>query len=161
MKISKDSVVVMDYKLSLNDDDDIVDASSGGEFAFLAGHHNIVPGLESQLLGLEAGASGRFVVAPEEGYGVRDDGKIFAVPRSALPKNFHVEIGVPLQIEDEKGEVFPAWIAGTHGDDVVLDRNHPLAGDTLHFDITIVQVRKATREELAHGHVHGPGGHHH
>ncbi|MBI5607856.1 MAG: peptidylprolyl isomerase [Deltaproteobacteria bacterium] len=161
MKIAPNTVVAMNYELRLGDDDEVIDASSDGEFFFLVGHHNIVPGLESELLGLAKGDKRKISVAPEQGYGTRDESKVIALPRSALPKDFVIEIGLPLELEDQQGNAFPVWIAGTHEDDVVLDGNHPLADETLHFAIEIVEVRQASAEELSHGHVHGPGGHHH
>jgi len=162
MKIDKNTVVTMNYELRLNDDDDeVVDSGENGEFTFLLGHGAIIPGLEAALVGLEKGAERKVTVQPEQGYGVRDESRIIGMPRSALPKDFVVEIGLPIELEDEKGHSFPVWIAGTEGDDVVLDGNHPLAGDVLHFTVQIVNVRAATKEELSHGHVHGPGGHHH
>jgi FKBP-type peptidyl-prolyl cis-trans isomerase SlyD len=160
MKITKDTVVTMDYELRLQGDD-VIDASSDGAFAFLVGHQNIVPGLESRLIGLEKGTELDVQVLPEDGYGARDEGRVVPVPRSVLPDGFEVEIGVPLELEDENGETMPGWIAGTHGDDVVLDLNHPLAGEVLNFKVKISDVRAATQTELAHGHVHGPGVHAH
>lgn len=161
MKIALNSVVAMDYELRVGDDDDVIDSSDDGTFAFLIGHGNVIPGLEEALMGLAAGAEQVVTVPPEKGYGVRDDSKMIGLPRSNLPPEFVVEIGLPLELEDEEGRSFPVWIAGTHGDDVVLDGNHPLAGETLQFSIKILEVRAATEEELSHGHVHGPGGHHH
>ena len=161
MKIDKNTVVTMNYELRLNDDPEVVDAGEDGEFAFLFGHGNLIPGLEAAIKGLEKGAELKATVQPEQGYGTRDEAKIIGMPRSSLPPDFQVEIGVPLQLEDEKGHTFPVWIQGVEGDDVVLDGNHPLAGDVLHFSVQVLGVRAATKEELSHGHVHGPGGHHH
>lgn len=161
MKIAPNTVVAMNYELRLQGDDEVIDASADGEFQFLVGHQNIVPGLESQLVGLAAGDKREVSVAPDQGYGVRDESKVIALPRTALPADFVVEIGIPLELEDQQGHSFPVWIAGTHENDVVLDGNHPLADETLKFSIEVVSVRAATKEELSHGHVHGPGGHHH
>ncbi len=160
MKIEKDMVVTMDYELRLADED-VIDSSTDGEFAFLIGHDNVVPGLESQLIGLQAGDQRDIQVQPEEGYGQRDEAKVISVPRSVLPEDFHLEVGLPLELEDEQGETFPVWIAGVEGDTVMLDGNHPLADEVLNFRITIASVRKATATELSHGHVHGAHGHEH
>ncbi len=160
LKIAKNTVVTLDYELRLADDE-VIDSSSGGEFCFLVGHENVVPGLEVQLLGLATGDTRDISVSPQEGYGLRDEEKLVTVPREALPDDFEIEIGLPLELEDEAGETSMAFIAGVRGDEVVLDRNHPLAGETLRFHVTIGAIREASKEELKHGHVHGPGGHHH
>ncbi len=151
----------MNYQLRVGEEDEVIDESSDGQFFFLVGHENIVPGLESELLDLVKGDKRVISVSPEQGYGVRDESKVIALPRTALPKDFVVEIGLPLELEDQQGNAFPVWIAGTHDSDVVLDGNHPLADETLHFTIEVMDVRAASEEELTHGHVHGPGGHHH
>ncbi len=161
MKIDKNTVVTMNYELRLNDDPEVVDSGENGEFNFLFGHGNLIPGLEKAILGLKKGIDREVTVQPAEGYGVRDESKIIGMPRSSLPKDFTVEIGLPLELEDQNGHSFPVWIAGVQGDDVVLDGNHPLAGDVLHFSVQILNVRAATKDELSHGHVHGPGGHPH
>ena len=160
LTITKNHVVALDYELRL-EDDEIIDSSTGGEFAFLVGHQNIVPGLESALEGLKTGDVRDIVVTPDQGYGVRDEDAVVVVPRDAFPDDFEFEIGVPMELEDEAGEVSMAFITGVDGDEVTLDRNHPLADKTLRFHVTIGAIRAATKEELRHGHVHGAGGHHH
>ena len=160
LKIAKNTVVTLDYELRLGDDE-VIDSASDGEYCFLVGHENVVPGLEQQLLGLSTGDEREVIVAAEDGYGIRDDSKVVMVPRDALPDDFSIEIGLPLELEDEAGETSMAFIAGVDGDDVVLDRNHPLASETLRFRVKVGPIRAATAEELRHGHVHGPGGHHH
>lgn len=161
MKIAANTVVTFNYQLRLNEDDDVADSSDDGDFSILIGHGNIIPGLEKALVGMEKGAKAKVTVPPEQGYGLRDPDKVIGMPRANLPDDFVVEVGIPLELEDQNGRKFAVWIAGTEGDDVVLDGNHPLAGDTLHFSVDILNVRAATKEELSHGHVHGPGGHHH
>jgi FKBP-type peptidyl-prolyl cis-trans isomerase SlyD len=162
MKIGKDTVVSMEYELRLGGSDEVIDSSDGeGPLSFLIGHENIVTGLEKQILGLTVGDERDIEVQPEDGYGVRDESKLIAVPRSVLPQDFEIEPGLPLELEDEQGESFPVWIAGVEGDQVMLDGNHPLADETLKFHIKITEVRKATATELTHGHVHGEGDHHH
>ncbi len=160
LKIAKNTVVTLDYELRLADDE-VIDSSTDGEFSFLVGHENVVPGLETQLIGLTTGDVRDIVVSPEEGYGVRDEDKIVVVPREALPEDFEIEIGLPLELEDEAGETSMAFIAGVRGDEVLLDRNHPLASETLRFHVKIGVIRDATKDEIKHGHAHGPHGHHH
>jgi FKBP-type peptidyl-prolyl cis-trans isomerase SlyD len=160
MKIAANTVVKMDYELRLDDAPEVVDASSGGEFEFLIGHENIVPGLERQLLDLVVGDAGDFTVWPAEGYGVRE-GEAERVPRSAFDDDFQIDVGMPVMREYQNGTQETLWVVGADGDDVLLDPNHPLAGRVLHFRVVVCSVRAATQEEIAHGHVHGPHGHHH
>ena len=160
MKIAANTVVTMDYELRLSDDE-VIDSSEGGSFAFLVGHENIVPGLEAALQGLGAGAELSVAVPPVSGYGERDEDSTATIPREALPDDLQLEIGIPLELENEAGETLMGIVKSANGDEVELDLNHPLAGETLNFRVKIIDVRNATAQELAHGHVHGAGGHHH
>ena len=161
MKIGKGSVVGIDYKLHLGDGE-VVDASEPGEpLTYLHGEGQIVPGLESALEGLEVGSQKQVVVGPKEGYGEHDPDGIQTVPRNAFPANFTPEVGMTLTAEGPGGEVVPFSVQEVRPAEVVIDLNHPLAGKTLHFDVTVRGVREATDEEKEHGHAHGEGGHHH
>lgn len=156
MSITTNSVVTFHYTLSDNDGN-VLDSSAGHDaFAYLHGAGMIVPGLEEQLEGRKAGDKLKAVVAPEKGYGTFDMELLQRVPLEKFGGQ-KVEEGMQFQ-------------AGGHGvytvkevkdGQVLIDGNHPLAGVTLNFDVEIMDVRPATAEELAHGHVHGPGGHHH
>jgi len=97
-------------------------------------------------------------VSPEEGYGVRDEGNIQNVPRRKLPEG-KIQPGMRVRLQTNQGQIV-ALVTAVKGDYVTIDANHPLAGMNLHFDVKVVEVREATAEELEHGHVHGPGGHH-
>jgi FKBP-type peptidyl-prolyl cis-trans isomerase SlyD len=101
------------------------------------------------------------VVAAADGYGEYDPGAEGSLPRSAFPRNQALEPGMMFHTQDEQGSPQPLWVKRIETDKVFVSRNHPLAGQRLNFKIEVVAVRKATREELAHGHPHGPGGHHH
>ncbi|MBX5480945.1 MAG: peptidylprolyl isomerase [Myxococcaceae bacterium] len=159
-KIAKDHVVALDYKLHLGDGK-IIDQSEEGEpLLYLHGGGQIVPGLERQLEGLDAGHSGQFVVSPKEGYGEHDPRGVQVVPISSFPPGAEVKAGMEFLAEGPDGGAIPVNVKEVKGDRVVIDLNHPLAGKTLHFDITVRAVRKATAEELEHGHVHGEGGEH-
>lgn len=161
MKIAKGSAVQIDYKLHLGDGD-IVDASSPGEpFWYLHGEGQIVPGLESALEGLGEGESKQVVVAPADAYGERDPERVQEVPPAAFPADVKPEVGMTFVAEAPSGEALPLTVREIRPDAVVVDLNHPLAGQTLHFDVTVRGVRAATPEELQHGHVHGPGAHSH
>jgi len=160
MTITRDSVVTIHYTLK-DDDGAVIDSSAAGEpLAYLHGHGNIVPGLERELTGRNAGDKVSVRVAPAEGYGEYDQRLVQSVPRRALHGIKDVQPGMHLRAQTEQG---PRAITVTRvaGDMVTLDGNHPLAGKHLNFDIQIEEVRPATEEELSHGHVHGHGGHHH
>jgi FKBP-type peptidyl-prolyl cis-trans isomerase SlyD len=153
-------VVTIHYTLK-NDGGEVLDSSSGGDpLAYIQGHGNLVAGLEKALEGKPAGASLAVVVDPVEGYGVRDESLIQRVPKRSLQGAGEIKKGMQFQARTEDGmRLFT--VTGLVGDMVTLDGNHPLADQTLHFDIQVVDVREATTEELEHGHVHGAGGHHH
>jgi FKBP-type peptidyl-prolyl cis-trans isomerase SlyD len=158
MQIDAKRAVTFHYSLR-DDEGTVLDSSDGREpLTYLHGEGNIVPGLEKALVGKQAGDEVKVTVTPEEGYGVRDESNIRNVPRRRLPEG-KIEPGMRLRLQTNEGEM-PALVTAVRGDYVTIDANHPLAGMTLHFEVKVVEVRDATEEELAHGHVHGPGGHH-
>jgi FKBP-type peptidyl-prolyl cis-trans isomerase SlyD len=161
MKIGKGSVVNLDYSLHLGDGE-VVDRSEPGDpLLYLHGEGQIVPGLEDALAGMGAGDRKQVVVAPDQGYGPHDPSGVQQVPRTAFPDGFEPEVGMELTAEGPNGEPVPFSIRAVAADSITIDLNHPLAGKTLHFDVTVREVRAATAEELEHGHPHGPGGHGH
>lgn len=160
MTITTGSVVLFDYTLT-DDDREVIDSSQdGGPLAYLHGEGQIVKGLEKAMEGRGAGDSFKVSVSPEEGYGIPDPAKIAVVSADQIEGGEELEEGMQLEASNEAGEQIVV-VTRIDGNNVTLDGNHPLAGMTLHFDITIREVRAATPEEIAHGHVHGPGGHHH
>lgn len=158
MKISKDAVVSLEFTLE-DDAGTVLDASRGTPLYYLHGHENIVVGLENALEGKSAGDDVQVEVPPEQGYGTRDDSLILEVDKAQLPEGFQPERGARLTMTVQ-GQKRPATITKVKLRSVVLDANHPLADRTLHFSVSIKEVRKATKEELSHGHAHAPGGHH-
>jgi len=161
MKIAKGHVVAIDYSLHLGDGK-VVDASSPGDpLSYLHGEGQIVPGLEKALEGLAAGEAKQVVVSPEDGYGVSDPGAVQEVPRGAFPPELQPQIGMELVAQGPNGEPVPFVVKDVKLETVVIDMNHPLAGKTLHFDVTVKEIRAASADELEHGHAHGPEGHHH
>jgi FKBP-type peptidyl-prolyl cis-trans isomerase SlyD len=157
--IKKDSVVSFNYTLK-DDAGDVIDSSPPGEpLAYLHGHGNIVPGLERELEGKSANDKLNVKVAPADAYGEYSRDLVQKVPRRTLKGIPKITVGMRLHAQTQEGPRAVTVTALT-GDMVTLDANHPLAGKDLNFDIEIVEVRDATAEELAHGHVHGPGGHH-
>ena len=152
----------MHYTLK-NDNGDIMDSSEGHDpLAFIQGIGNIIPGLEKHLEGKAKGDKITATVAPEEAYGERTEEQVAKVPLENFQSDGDekLEVGMQVQVESNQG-VTIALVTEIEGNDVTLDLNHPLAGETLHFDVEIMDVRDATADEISHGHAHGPGGHHH
>ena len=160
MKISDNHVVTINYTLKDNDDK-ILDKSDDGSFCYLHGASNIIPGLEGALAGKSSGDEISVSIAPEEGYGIRDEARIQDVPRNAFPPDQAIEPGMQFHAEGPEGQAVMVTIATVGDDTVTVDGNHPLAGVTMKFDVIIADVREASAEDLEHGHVHGPHGHHH
>ena len=160
MEITNNHVVTINYTLKDNDDN-ILDKSEDGSFCYLHGASNIIPGLENALTGKTTGENISVTIAPEEAYGLRDEEKLQEVPRSMFPPEQEIEAGTQFNAEGPDGQAVTVTVRKVEGDTVTVDGNHPLAGITLNFDVTVHAVRDASAEELEHGHVHGPGGHHH
>lgn len=158
-QIVDDVVVSLAYKLTV--DGEVLD-EAGAEDAiqFLQGHKNIIPGLENQLVGMKVGDSKQVVVGAEEGYGPVDKNSIEDIARSEFPEEVKPEVGMELELKDKEGNELWGRVLSLQDDTVTMDFNHPLAGKELHFDVKVVDIRLATGEELAHGHVHAPGHHH-
>jgi len=160
MTIAKNSVVVLDYELKV--DGQVVDSSAGHEpLAFIHGTGALIPGFSSALDGLKSGDKKSFVVSPEDGYGVLDQEALRKYDINDFPGDVDLTPGAQLFFETEDQMEIPCFIKEVNGNDVIIDFNHPLAGKELHFSIEIRDVRPATEEEKAHGHVHGAHGHHH
>ena len=156
----QDGVVVsMEYTLKI-DGEEVDSSKEHGPLQFLAGHGNIVAGLESEMKGMKIGDSKSVVVAAADGYGEFDESAFLDVPASQFPSDMQVEEGLELTVRDEAGEARYARVEMVEGESVRLNFNHPLAGDELHFDVKVVALREPTAEELDHGHVHEEGHHH-
>lgn len=161
MLIADKTVVSLHYTLK-NAAGEVIDSSEGAEpLSYIHGASQIVPGLERELTGLKAGDSKDVVVRPEDGYGVPDPQGIFGVPRAAFPPEAKLEVGESFVGEDDEGQAVPVRVIEVRPDMIMVDANHPLAGETLYFHVDVREVREATVEELQHGHAHGAGGHHH
>ena len=160
LKITKDLVAAIDYSLT-DDSGEVLDASDADEpLAYIHGGGSLIPGLERELEGREAGDSFNAVVEPADAYGIRDESLIFTTKKKRFDDPDELAVGVHFQAEIS-GEVKLCTILEIDEKTVKVDANHPLAGMTLHFDVTVRDVREPTEEELEHGHVHGAGGHHH
>ena len=160
MQIAERTVASFHYTLT-DDAGKVIDSSAGNEpLTYLHGVGGIVPGLEKAMAGRSAGDRFDVVVTPEEGYGEPNEMLVQTVPREAFQGVDDIEEGMQFQAQTPQGAIS---VAVTKVEDglVTVDGNHPLAGQTLHFAIEVVDVRDASVEEVVHGHVHGPGGHHH
>jgi FKBP-type peptidyl-prolyl cis-trans isomerase SlyD len=162
--MSTDSVqdgVVVSIEYTLHVDGELLDTSEGqGPLHFLAGHGNIIPGLESEMRGMKIGDSKDVVVQPADGYGEFDDEAFMNVPRDQFPKDMELAEGIELTVRDDEGNARYARVDNIDGETVTLNFNHPLAGDELHFHVKVVALREPNSEELEHGHVHEAGHHH-
>jgi FKBP-type peptidyl-prolyl cis-trans isomerase SlyD len=157
--VADDVVVSLAYKLTV--DGEVLDESEADDaLQFLQGHRNIIPGLESQLNGMKVGESKTVVVPPETGYGEVDKESIDEIPVSEFPEDVTPEVGLELEIKDKEGNEMYGRVLSIQKDTVTMDFNHPLAGKELHFEVKVVDLRAATGEEMAHGHVHAHGHHH-
>lgn len=153
MQIAQNSVVAFHYTLT-NDSGEVLDSSEGREpLTYLHGGGNIIPGLEKELEGRSAGDKLNVNVSPEDGYGEVQEQLMQEVPRDAFQGVESVEPGMQFQAQTEGGPLM-VTVKKVDGDTVVVDGNHPLAGQQLTFDVEIAEVREASAEEIEHGHVH-------
>lgn len=157
MQVATDKVVAFDYTLTAADGE-VLDSSEGGEpLSYLHGQSGIIPGLEQALEGLSVGDQINVTVEPEEAYGMRDDELLQEVPREQFEGIDDIEIGMQFQAETPEG-VIVFTVINVSESMIQVDGNHPLAGMSLTFDVTIRSVRDATPSELEHGHAHGDDG---
>jgi len=161
LEVVDDLVVSLDYTLRL-DDEEVIDASEDQEpLEFLQGRGEIIPGLEQALYGMAVGDEKDIVVAPADGYGEQDPDAFELVERDIFPPDLDLKPGNGLRMRDSSGQALVAYVTEVRPEEVVLDFNHPLAGETLYFSVKIADLRLATSEELEHGHVHDDSGHEH
>jgi FKBP-type peptidyl-prolyl cis-trans isomerase SlyD len=161
MQVEKDKVVSIDYTLT-DSQGQVIDSSNGRPpLEYLHGKNNIIPGLERALEGKNEGDAVKVSIAPGEGYGERDANLVQSVPKEMFKGVDNIEVGMQFQAKGPNGAPRIVTITKVEGENVMVDGNHPLAGETLNFDVKVMGVREASAEELQHGHVHGPGGHHH
>lgn len=153
MQVSENKVVSIHYVLK-NSAGEVIDSSVGrAPLSYLHGMGHIIPGLERALEGKTAGDHVDVSITPEEAYGERNEALIQAVPRSAFEGVEEIEPGMQFRAETPAGSQI-LTILEVQDDQVIVDGNHPLAGETLYFSVEITDIREATEEELAHGHAH-------
>jgi FKBP-type peptidyl-prolyl cis-trans isomerase SlyD len=161
MLIAINKAVSIDYTLT-NDAGEVIDSSAGGEpLVYLQGAGNIIVGLEKALDGKQVGDELTVVVEPEEAYGEYSAELVSTLNRAMFEGVDELEVGMQFHASGPDGSTQIVTIRDLEGDQVTVDGNHPLAGQRLSFQVKITDVRDASEEELAHGHVHGAGGHQH
>jgi FKBP-type peptidyl-prolyl cis-trans isomerase SlyD len=160
MKIAENRVVTIDYTLT-DEKGEVLDTSDGGTpLSYLQGAGNIIPGLEQALDGKDAGDKISVDVAPADGYGDYDPGLVFQIEKGKLPQEEPLQEGMQFQADTPDGPRI-LTLTGLSESEATLDANHPLAGQNLHFDVEVREVREASDEEVSHGHIHGDGDDHH
>ena len=152
-QIARDKVVQIHYTLTL-DNAGVIDSSEGkAPLAYLHGHRNIIPGLEEALEGKAVGDAIKVSIPPEKGYGVHNPQLVQVVPSQAFQGVEQIEVGMIFQAPTEDGSVQMIRIVKVDGDNITIDGNHELAGQTLNFDVKVDAIRDPSPEELAQGHV--------
>ena len=162
MQVAKNKVVSIDYTLT-SPEGEILDTSKGADpLTYLHGVNFLISGLERALEGKSTGDAFKAVVPPDQGYGEHDAELVETLPRSVFGgmQGRDIRVGMAFQGRTEAG-LREVKVVAVDADTVTIDANHALAGKTLHFSVNVVDVRDATAEEISHGHVHGPDGHHH
>ena len=146
-------VVTLDYKLIV--EDELLESTEDGEpILFIQGIGQIIPGLENTLYGMEVGDQKTVVIQPEDAYGEYDPESLQEAKKEEFSEEVPLDVGTFLDLADDEGDVLSAQIIAAEEDTITLDFNHPLAGKTLTFEITVTDLRPASEEELDHGHVH-------
>ena len=160
LKAEKDRVASFHYVLSDEQGAELESSRSGDPVAALIGHGNVMPGLEAALEGRERGAHFEVTLAPDKAFGERQDDWVQRIQKKLVPRAARLRPGMPIQLQTEDG-LRNVTVVKVGGSVIDVDLNHPYAGKTVTFAIELVDVREASSEELAHGHAHGAGGHHH
>lgn len=154
MKIEENSVVSFHYKLT-DDAGEVLDTSEGKDpLTYLHGAGAIIPGLEQAMDGRQSGEEFEISIEPDNAYGEVEPALVQKVPHEAFQGVDQVEAGMQFQVRDEQGNTRVVRVVEVGDEGVTIDGNHPLAGETLHFQIEVAEVREATEEEVAHGHAH-------
>ena len=159
MKITDKNVVNIKYTLTDNEKN-VIDQSEDGNFNFLIGSGNIIPGLENALIGKVVGDIFDVSINPTDGYGEYDKELVHKVPRTQFPPDITIEAGMQFQGKTPDGQMTVVKVTEVKDDHVHVDNNHPLAGVQLNFAVEVTNIRAASETELEHGHVHDSNEHH-
>lgn len=159
--VENGKVAFVKYTGTFPETGEVFDTNADGEpLPFLVGYKNMIEGFEQEMMGAVEGETRSFTLTPENAYGFRDDSAFQDIPREQFPADMEIEPGMVMAAHSDQGPV-QFTISSIDGEIVRVDFNHQMAGKTLHFEVQVTAIRDATSEELQHGHVHGPGGHHH
>ena len=163
MEAAKNSVVLFHYTVTEQGSTEVIDTSRerGEPIAVLIGHGGLIPGVERALEGRKAGDRFDVTIAPADAYGERREDATQRVPKKFFRDGDRLRTGMQTVLQTTDGQQRVVTVSKVGMSVIDVDMNHPLAGKTLSFDLEVVEVREASEEERAHGHVHGPGGHHH
>jgi len=156
MLIDNNKVITINYTLK-DDTGKLIDESNDGSFCYLHGADNIIPGMEQALHGKTKDDQLELSLKPEEAYGEYVEALTQVVDRAMFDVDDTIEAGMQFHAQSENGQTIMITVTQVDGDNITIDGNHPLAGETLHYDITVIDIRDATEEEISHGHVHTPG----
>ena len=158
MQIAANKAVSIEYTLT-NADGEVLDSSDGGApLVYLHGAGNIIPGLEKALEGKQEGDALNVTVEPAEAYGEFNAELIAVLGRNMFEGVDELEVGMQFHASGPNGSMQIVTIKAVEDDEVTVDGNHPLAGEQLTFDVKVLEIREATEDEMAHGHIHGEGG---
>jgi len=168
MKVENNKVVSVTYRLNENDENGPFreETKEDSPLVFLFGHGNLIPGFENNLKDLAVNDTFAFTLQPADAYGEYSEENISDIPTQIFHQEGKlntelVQVGRILSLQDNQGRVFNGTVTKISDEVVTMDFNHPMAGKVLHFAGKVVDIRDASEEELSHGHVHGPHGHHH
>lgn len=155
-KVENNKVASVHYTGTLPENGEVFDSSEGRDpLTFLVGHKNMIPGFERELMGAKVGEKVEFTLPPEDAYGELNPDAVQEIPADMFG-DITPEVGMTLM-----SDVGPFRVTEVNEELIKVDFNHALAGKSLTFNVEVVEIRDATEEEIAHGHAHGPGGHHH
>ena len=161
MAIGANKVVSVNYILKDNEGVIIDSTENSPPFAFISGSEQILPKLEEEVSGMIIGSRKNIKLTASEAYGDYDDKAVQNAKRSQFPDDFNLEVGMNYIANSPDGKQMPFIIKEIRDTEIIIDFNHPLAGKDLEFEVELLDVRDATEEEMDHGHVHSPEGHHH
>ncbi|HMN18491.1 MAG: peptidylprolyl isomerase [Ignavibacteriales bacterium] len=161
MPIEVNKVVTLNFTLT-DDTGNVLDSTNqGGPFSYITGRGMVLPKLEEAVSIMMIGTKKQLRLDAADAYGNYNEQIVQVVGKENFPKDFVLEVGMEYMASNPEGVQMPFTIIEVNDDEITIDFNHPFAGINLNFDLELLDVRDATAEELAHGHVHGPGGHHH
>jgi FKBP-type peptidyl-prolyl cis-trans isomerase SlyD len=161
MALQANKVVTFNYILKDENGELLDSTEKGGPFSFITGNMQVLPGLEEALGTMIIGSKKNIKLAASDAYGEYDENAVQKINRSLFPEEAELEIGMTYFAHSPEGQHLQFVITKMENEDITVNFNHPLAGKNLEFDVELLDVRDATPEEISHGHVHGPGGHHH